>query len=1403
MHRCSFRRWAQAVGRGGASLLLVVLIAGSVEAQDRDPVPPVHVDPVVRVISPQAYYGGSQVWDIAQDGRGLLYLASANGLNQYDGARWRHLPTANETTPWALARTPAGSLYVGARDDLGLYRPDSMGRLTFRSLHGRVPAAHRPVGNVRDVVATTRAVLFRAETGVLRWSGAADSMQVVADSSATRLAQCRDTAYVHRSGNRLYRIEGATLAPLAGTSRLADAVVIDLIDDPGAPGCQVVTRTRGRFRLTPSGLTPLPWPGGPVDEPILAVARGPAGALAVATASTLRLVDPRGRVQRLSRGDRLPDGTLEALHVSDRQALWVATGAGIARIAWPDPVSVLREPPALRTLVASITRHEGRLTVGTANGVWQVGPRSADRIADTGQTFDLLSTDAGLLVTSDEGLALVQNGTTRFLATDNMYALLRSRRDSATVYASRMPNGLLHLRRRGSRWRVADRTDRLDAPIYTVAEDSTGAVWLGTGHRGLFRLDATETALDAAPIARFDTTDGLPAPSFNYSVQMGDAVRFITDRGLYRRADSTFVPDATFAPAYADDNRRHWPVVFAPNGAVWMDFGGHKAGVATGWPNAPVQWTDRPFRRLADFGDVDSVYPDAARDSIVWFGANNAVVRFDRRLERFGGHAQPFATLIREVRTRDDSLLYGGDAGAESLPAALDPQDASLRFTFGATSYEQLDGPTHHWDQSRQYRWRLDGVDAGWTDWTTEAQADYTSLPPGTHTFRVQARNLYRTVGSEAQMTLTILPPWYHTWWAYALYLLTAAGLVVGAVQWRTRRLRQHRRELEQTVAERTEEIERQKDRLEAQAERLQELDAAKSRFFANVSHEFRTPLTLIQGPVREARDRLRRRADDGTLADVDDQLDLAERNTARLERLVDQLLRLARLDADTYELDARPTKPADEVIRIARPFEPLAERHGLSLSVDAEEAPSGDSQPVYADPEALERVLSNLLSNAITFTPEDGRVEVTVTEHAEGVSIAVGDTGPGIPEAQRAVIFERFRQVDDTSTRTQGGVGIGLALTQNLVNLHGGTLDLESTVGEGSTFTVHLPRGREHLSDDQIAPGAGAPEFDDLEASSNDEPDLRAPGPPLLETSPSSDAAAPSDPDDAPNAQSKAQNPKSKIVLVVDDNADVRTYVRSVLTPDFRVRTAPDGERGLAAAREDPPDCILADVMMPGMDGVEVVQALRRDPATDCIPVIMLTARATVQDELEGLGAGADDYVTKPFDPDVLKARVRGQIDLRYRLRRRIRAELRTRRGDGQTAGDGPADPLGDAAAGKPPQLVVSTPFEGETAFVASVREAIEDQLADPDLTVEMLASDVAVSRSTLYRRLKEEAGCTPTVFIQRVRLQHAARLLRRDEGTISEVAYAVGFNSHTYFTRSFREHFDRTPSAYVEQVA
>jgi DNA-binding response OmpR family regulator len=407
--------------------------------------------------------------------------------------------------------------------------------------------------------------------------------------------------------------------------------------------------------------------------------------------------------------------------------------------------------------------------------------------------------------------------------------------------------------------------------------------------------------------------------------------------------------------------------------------------------------------------------------------------------------------------------------------------------------------------------------------------------------------------------------------------------------------------------------------------------------------------------------------------------------------------------------------------------------------------------------------------------------VNVTVTEAGDHVTLTVADTGPGIPEAEQEAIFDRFQQVDDTVTREQEGTGIGLAFAQDLVTLHGGTLTVESTEGEGTTFTVRLPRGHDHLSDDQTA----APRQPD-EATLTDSPEEEPP--PSFDSTPStldSRTSAPpgraSTPDTTPPTDEKWKNDsndQSKIVLVVDDNADVRRYVRSVLTPTFTVIEAVNGEEGGEQAREALPDVILADVMMPNVDGHEMTRRLKEDPETEAIPVIMVTARAETSDEVAGLRVGADDYVKKPFDADVLRQRVGGVLTLQQRLRRRLETELQ------ETEASDELRP------------------EEQPEIVQEARRVAREHLTDPDFNVEALAGEMAMSRSTLYRKLTDAADVTPSALLTDVRIEEAQALLRNGE-PVTQVAYAVGYERLSTFSSVFSEHVGEPPSAVASTVS
>ncbi|HEX6865103.1 MAG TPA: response regulator, partial [Thermoanaerobaculia bacterium] len=487
--------------------------------------------------------------------------------------------------------------------------------------------------------------------------------------------------------------------------------------------------------------------------------------------------------------------------------------------------------------------------------------------------------------------------------------------------------------------------------------------------------------------------------------------------------------------------------------------------------------------------------------------------------------------------------------------------------------------------------------------------------------------------------------------WIFALATLASfVALVALAVLFV--RLRGSRR-LEQLVEERTATI-------ALQAEKLRELDQMKSQFFANVSHELRTPLALTLGPLEDV---LEGRF--GPVGgEVAGQLEVAARNARRLLGLVDQLLDIARLDAGRLRLRMRPADLSGFVRQRVEALLPLAERRSIELSLEAPR---------------------------------------------ERVEVRVRDNGPGIPAGQLDRIFERFYQAEGTSRRRWPGAGIGLSLAKELVELHRGSIAVESAAGKGACFTVTLLRGRHHVS----------PEME--EGSQDDEQRWSGERPVLVLD----------DTLDLPPAENPAAGDDRTTVLVVDDNAEMRAYVRRHLEPDYRVVEAADGLQALEEARRLTPDLVVSDVMMPGLDGNALFRALREDPELDFVPVVLLTAKASTESRIQGLRDGVDEYLVKPFDSRELKARVDNLIASRRRLKERL---------------DGiPPHPLRATAVSVVP---------ADEAFLARVQAVVEERLGDTDLSVEGLAEALRCDRSYLLRKLRALTGETPSGLIRSLRL-------------------------------------------------
>lgn len=517
--------------------------------------------------------------------------------------------------------------------------------------------------------------------------------------------------------------------------------------------------------------------------------------------------------------------------------------------------------------------------------------------------------------------------------------------------------------------------------------------------------------------------------------------------------------------------------------------------------------------------------------------------------------------------------------------------------------------------------------------------------------------------------------------------------------------------------------------------EQFRELNALKTRFFTNLSHEFRTPLTLMMGPLQQL-------LEDQPEPKERQLLEIAFRNAHNQLQLVNELLELSRLEADKMTLRASKQDVVPFIRGLVFAFESLAHDRDIDLSVHSDQP----SIELYFEMGRLEKVMNNLLSNALKFTPAGGSVAVSIRQADQELCISVADTGPGIPKAQQGKVFDRFFQV---SASPEVGTGVGLALARELVRLHRGRIELESMEGKGATFRVLLPLGHGHLKPEEKVAVPTTPQ-------KGDAPSLMIPVAATAERA-------------SVSATEEAK------VLLIEDNEEVRAFIRQRLVSDFQILEAEDGQSGIEKAREHMPDLIVSDVMMPRKNGYEVCAALKADVRTSHIPVILLTAKAEQEDKLQGLRTGADDYLAKPFDAEELRVRIHNLIQLRQQLRQRFATAVEL----------------------KPEEVTVNSIDQD---FLERTLAIVENRLGDEQFSVEVLAREVGMSRPHLNRKLRALVNQSTNQFIQSIRLQRAADLLRQQSGTVSEVAFQTGFSSTAYFIKCFKDKYGETPGSFLK---
>ena len=722
------------------------------------------------------------------------------------------------------------------------------------------------------------------------------------------------------------------------------------------------------------------------------------------------------------------------------------------------------------------------------------------------------------------------------------------------------------------------------------------------------------------------------------------------------------------------------------------------------------------------------------------FGSVDGVNRIDPELLKkqlsLSGELRIFLTGITRYDDQKGADSTRND-GFDQLGILQLPADRRyLSLNFALSSLIRLD--------DHNFFYKIEGRDqpnsSEWIYLGNKSQLDLPNLPPGRYNI------LIRGSGHRGNMTpnplvveVEVAEFFYKTVWFYLLLFLIFSGI---GLAFFLREIGQ-RRYLEKVVEERTHKIQQDKQLIEQQALQLQELDEAKSRFFTNISHEFRTPLTVISGMATQIRQQPGQWLEKG--------MELIQRNSQQLLSLINQILDLRKLESGALAVNLVRGNIIPYLRYIAESFIQLAQTKGLRIHVLA----STDTVEMDYDPDKMMHILSNLLSNAIKYTPAPGDIylQIDLQDNGTGLrqlSIQVKDTGPGIAPEALPYIFDQFYQVEDLATQKPQGSGVGLALTKELVQLLKGSIEVTSTPGAGTTFSLRFPISREaRVQEGQIIPAT--------------ENLVQAPQP--VETRKSTT------PFEGTTAGSSQVSNGQASLLIVEDNADVRLYLTACLESHYQLLLAKDGQEGIELAIEQVPDLIVSDVMMPVKDGLALCETLKNDERTSHIPIVLLTAKADLESRLSGLRRGADAYLAKPFEQEELLVRLEQLLALRAKLQERYRHPGFT---------------------GSPSE---SEAVQAEDAFILKLRQLVLDHLSEEDYGIVHLCRALGLGRTQLHNKIKALTGQSTSEFIRTIRLNQARELLQTTELNVSEVSYEVGISNPAYFSRIYAEEFGEAP--------
>ncbi len=966
--------------------------------------------------------------------------------------------------------------------------------------------------------------------------------------------------------------------------------------------------------------------------------------------------------------------------------------------------------------------------------------------------------------------------------------------------------------------RFFDSSSRESAVIFSIGADQKGLLWIGSGI-GLIRFDPADNSYQVFPVSLSKPGEGDEPRVCNVHLSNGN-VWVLTPNTIalldqetgsfehiwYNNEPLDRHREAVFPDVHEDMKGNFW--IAAKNGLHYFDV--QKRDITTylrkiagsssrhvndikailadpsepgrylwlGTAGSGITRFDTELISFENYTEKDGLSNNMVYGMLnddagsIWISTNRGLSKFNIAEEVFTNYSSADGLQSNEFnsgafyKSHRGEMFFGGINGYNSFfPSDIKPREfhapvvfTTFRILNDNVAREFIDSPDKNNEVlqinlpyiknsftidfaaldfanpvNNRFAFSMSTAGENWINAGNNRSVTFTDMRPGIYSLRVRGTNSDGLWSNrEAMMTIKIASPWWHQTWTYFIYLFMITSIIGGIRKYELSRIRLRDRMRLANI----------------EAVKLKELDQLKSQFFANISHEFRTPLTLIKGPLEQLSE---------AESDIHKKTSLMMilSNASRLLQLINQLLDLSKTGSDNYTVKAGRGDILGFIRGLTFSFASLADQKSIILKI--EESPALKTANLhdnfYYDQDILEKIFNNLLSNALKFTPENGRVTLKIFMHremdsGEWIEFLVSDTGIGIPADKLPFIYDRFYQVDANSRKEYDGTGIGLAYVKELVRIHKASIKVNSEPGRGTDFCLRFPMGKDHFAPDQII--QTMPERVD---GTNTGKELKI--------------RYAIDPGKAVNNENK----EAPWILIVEDHVQVSDYLTETIRKEYRVKTASNAQDGIRIAEVLIPDLIISDVMMPGMDGYQFCELIKTSYKTSHIPVILLTARGADADRVTGLEMGADDYLTKPFNVNELRIRIKNLIDSRRALRQRFSSNSIIRS-----------------------EEISVTPRDA--VFIEKLLKVVKENIANNSFSVDDLGRETGMSQSQMHRKLKATVNMSASQFIRSVRMHRAMELLTKEAGNIAEIAYLVGYDDPGYFTKTFRAFFGKLPS-------